>query len=73
MLDLAPKDDVATSETDLLTLIETIEALSATRTISEVAEVVRKAARRVSGADGVAFVLRDNDLSLIHISEPTRH
>ena len=61
MLDLAPKDDVATSETDLLTLIETIEALSATRTISEVAEVVRKAARRVSGADGVAFVLRDND------------
>lgn len=61
MLELAPRDDVAKSDTDLLTLIETIEALSATRTISEVAEVVRKAARRVSGADGVAFVLRDND------------
>ncbi|WP_454713947.1 sensor histidine kinase [Caulobacter segnis] len=61
MLDLAPRDDVTKSDTDLLTLIETIEALSATRTISEVAEVVRKAARRVSGADGVAFVLRDND------------
>lgn len=61
MLDLASPDDVATPDTDLLTLIETIEALSATRTISEVAEVVRKAARRVSGADGVAFVLRDND------------
>lgn len=61
MLDLAPRDDVTKSETDLLTLIETIEALSATRTIGEVAEVVRKAARRVSGADGVAFVLRDND------------
>ncbi len=61
MLDLAPRDDVAPPETDLLTLIETIEALSATRTIGEVAEVVRKAARRVSGADGVAFVLRDNN------------
>jgi two-component sensor histidine kinase len=61
MLDLASKDDVATPETDLLTLIETIEALSATRTISEVAEVVRKAARKVSGADGIAFVLRDNN------------
>ena len=44
-----------------MTLIETIEALSTTRTIAEVANVVRKAARRISGADGVAFVLRDND------------
>lgn len=61
MLDLVPRDEVVKSETDLLTLIETIEALSATRTISEVADVVRKAARRVSGADGIAFVLRDND------------
>jgi two-component sensor histidine kinase len=45
----------------MMTLIETIEALSATRTIAEVADVIRKAARRISGADGVAFVLRDND------------
>lgn len=59
MLNLASRDDVAQSDTDLMTLIETIEALSATRTISEVAEVVRKAARKVSGADGIAFVLRD--------------
>jgi two-component sensor histidine kinase len=44
-----------------MTLIETIEALSATRTIAEVADVIRKAARRISGADGVAFVLRDNE------------
>lgn len=44
-----------------MTLIETIEALSATRTIAEVADVVRTAARRISGADGVAFVLRDNE------------
>lgn len=61
MLDLASRDDVTTPDTGLVTLIETIEALSATRTISEVADVVRKAARRISGADGVAFVLRDND------------
>ena len=34
---------------------------TATRTLAEVADVVRKAARRISGADGVAFVLRDNE------------
>lgn len=61
MLDLALRDEVTQSDTGLMTLIETIEALSATRTIAEVADVVRKAARRISGADGVAFVLRDND------------
>ena len=46
----------------LITLVETIEALSATRTIEDVAAVVRSAARRMSGADGVCFVLRDGDL-----------
>lgn len=61
MLDIALRDEVAAPDTGLMTLIETIEALSATRTIAEVADVVRKAARRVSGADGVAFVLRDNE------------
>lgn len=61
MLDSASRDAAAQADTGLVTLIETIEALSATRTIREVAEVVRKAARRISGADGVAFVLRDND------------
>ncbi len=61
MLDYAPRDDAQHADNGLLTLIETIEALSATRTISEVADVVRKAARRISGADGVAFVLRDNN------------
>jgi two-component sensor histidine kinase len=45
----------------LITLVETIEALSATRTIEDVAAVVRSAARRISGADGVCFVLRDGD------------
>lgn len=45
----------------LITLVETIEALSAVRGIEEVAAVVRSAARRISGADGVCFVLRDGD------------
>ena len=61
MLDLAVRDEVAASDDGLMTLIETIEALSATRTIAEVADVVRKAARRITGADGVAFVLRDHE------------
>jgi len=61
MLDLAPSNAVDTPDSGLTTLIETIEALSATRTIGEVADVVRTAARRISGADGVAFVLRDQN------------
>ena len=42
-------------------LVEMIEALSAARTIEDVASVVRSAARTVSHADGVTFVLRDGD------------
>ena len=44
---------------DLFTLVEMIEDLSSARTVDEVAAVVRSAARRITGADGVAFVLRD--------------
>lgn len=46
----------------LLALVETIEALSSARTVEDVADVVRGRARRISGADGVAFVRRDGDL-----------
>lgn len=45
----------------LFRLVETIEQLSEARTIEAVAAVVRSAARRISGADGVCFVLRDED------------
>ncbi|MDG2523605.1 HWE histidine kinase domain-containing protein [Caulobacter segnis] len=45
----------------LLTLIETIEALASAGTVADIALVVRSAARRISGADGVAFVLRDEE------------
>lgn len=60
MLDLATSGDATgPSDAALLTLVETIEALSSARTIDEVAAVVRSSARQISGADGVAFVLRD--------------
>ena len=45
----------------LFTLVETVEALSSARTVEEVAEVIRSTARRITGADGVAIVLRDGD------------
>lgn len=45
----------------LFTLVETIEDLSMARTVDQIAAVVRSAARRITGADGVAFVLKDED------------
>jgi two-component sensor histidine kinase len=55
-------DTGAVRSTDpLFTLVETIEALSLARTVDQVAAVIRSSARRISGADGVAFVLRDDD------------
>ena len=41
------------------TLVEAVEALSLARTVDQVAAVIRSAARRISAADGVTFVLRD--------------
>lgn len=64
MLQAAVRDDrqgVPIGQDPLFTLVETIEALSAARTVDQVAAVVRSAARRITGADGVAFVLRDGD------------
>ena len=56
-------DAPSRSEDDgaLLTLVETVEALSSARTVEEVAGVIRLMARRITGADGVAIVLRDGD------------
>jgi len=45
----------------LLELVEVIEQLAGARTVEDVAAIVRTAARRISGADGVTFVLRDGD------------
>lgn len=52
---IEPPDD------PLSDLVETIEQLSGARTIEDVAAIVRTAARRISGADGVTFVLRDGE------------
>ena len=57
----AAGDGGAQRETALFTLVDAIEQLSSARTVEDVAAVVRSAARRIAGADGVTFVLRDRD------------
>jgi putative two-component system response regulator len=43
-------------------LIETIQQLSMARSVEHIQAVVRHTARRLTGADGATFVLRDGDL-----------
>jgi serine/threonine protein kinase len=43
-------------------LIDVVQRLSMARDLSGVQEIVRGAARRLTGADGATFVLRDGDL-----------
>jgi len=42
-------------------LIATVQRLSLARTVDEIQEIVRTAARNLTGADGATFVLRDED------------
>jgi signal transduction histidine kinase/ActR/RegA family two-component response regulator len=42
-------------------LARAVERLAGATTITEVADIVRSAARRLSGADGIAIVLREGD------------
>lgn len=42
-------------------LVDAIQALSMARDIDRIAEVVRHAARDMTGADGATFILRDHD------------
>lgn len=42
-------------------LIAAVQDLSAARTVLEIQDIVRSAARRIAGADGATFVLRDRD------------
>lgn len=46
---------------DARELIEAIQQLSLARSIPEIQAIVRSAARRLTGADGATFVLRDGD------------
>lgn len=43
-------------------LVTAIQRLSLARTVAEVQHIVRTSARRLAGADGATFVLRDGDL-----------
>jgi len=43
-------------------LIEVVQELSLARSLEQVMEIVRTAARELTGADGATFVLRDGDL-----------
>ncbi|OJY73550.1 MAG: hypothetical protein BGP12_13165 [Rhodospirillales bacterium 70-18] len=45
-----------------LLLIDAVERLSGARSLEDVIDVVRRAARSISRADGATFVLRDNGL-----------
>jgi hypothetical protein len=42
-------------------LIEVVQSLSLAQTLGEIMSQVRTTARRLTGADGATFVLRDND------------
>jgi hypothetical protein len=45
-------------------LVEVVQRLSLARDLPAVQEIVRRAARRLTGADGATFVLRDGDRCL---------
>lgn len=52
---------VASSSDVLDLLVDAIEDLSQARSVEDIAVIVRTAARRLSGADGVSVVVRDGD------------
>lgn len=43
-------------------LVNTVQELSLARDIETITEIVRKAARKLTGADGATFVLKDNGM-----------
>ena len=59
----AVRDEVGAADRagSLELLVETIEALAGAKSVEDIAAIVRTNARRLSGADGVTFVLRDLD------------
>jgi len=50
------------SNRGMMRLVQAVQDLSMARDIDSIAEVVRHAAREMTGADGAAFVLRDGNL-----------
>jgi two-component system CheB/CheR fusion protein len=47
---------------DTKTLVQVIQDLSAAKSLSDITVMVRKAARKIAQADGVTFVLKDQDM-----------
>ncbi len=43
-------------------LVNTVQELSLARNVETVTDIVRKAARKLTGADGATFVLKDNNM-----------
>ena len=49
-------------QTNTQWLVETVQKLSLARNIDTITQIVRSVARKIIGADGATFVLRDNNL-----------
>ena len=49
-------------QTNTQWLVETVQKLSLARNIETITQIVRSVARKIIGADGATFVLRDNNL-----------
>lgn len=63
-IDVAREDATAADPVEGPTptgLTDVVCALADTRTVEEIADLVRSAARRLTGADGATFVVRDGD------------
>ena len=43
-------------------LVDTVQELSLARNVETITDIVRKAARKLTGADGATFVLKDNNM-----------
>ncbi len=57
----ATDDSLRRHNRAMMRLVTVVQELSLARTMAEVVEIVRHAARDLTGADGATFVLRDND------------
>lgn len=58
---LPPITAAAVRDDSLWALVDVVQRLSLTRSRDEVQEIVRRAARQLTGADGATWILRDRD------------
>lgn len=59
---MVQSDKIFTKMENIQLLVKTVQELSLVRDIESVMQIVRTVARKLTGADGATFVLRDNDL-----------